>query len=1429
MFLVGLFVVSLFVGGETKSVDVEKEDPTFLSGDSLDVYFFYGQGCPHCVKVEPFLAEMEQKYPLQLHKYDVYTNREYLSLFDEYCNRHGLPLERKGVPTVFVSDTYFVGDTPLFDGFEEVVEKALKEDVCAEQVSKVEETESSAQEVASAVSSLSIVTITVAALIDAVSPCSIAILVFLVGARVLTANRKKRALRVGLAFCLSVFIAYFLFGLGLFTVVQASSWSGIFSLLTGLIAILAGLFYLKDVFWYGKGGFTMEVPRSLKPLLMKMLKGVASPFGAFVTGFVVVCFELPCTGGPYLFILGQMANSTTRLQAIPLLLYYNFIFVLPLIMISLFLYSNLFSIGKVREWNDKNKRLLKLVGGFAMMALGLFVIPISLTLQSILMFLRIFRAVGSPLLTIMFLYLVVFFAKWKNLGSGLTHRSVHAFLLLSTLVTMAFLPLGPAYPSLSGESLLSGYEQQSDTSPPQYSHIEEPNWPYGRATRTHYYPFKITWTDEEALDEVILEFNGTDYTYSSGEISKEGNVYSKTFTDLLDVTYYYRWYANDTSNNWNSTDLLDFHVVKKHFGVTVYHADYCPRQKAYVRIYDVGYPYSPYNPLGFCFVTDETGYCETTIGTPYYPDRYLYKVNATWPDGITLYGESYFETDDYWNGRATIRNSSWPYTNGTFDCGKSPECEGKEYCSADKTYVYCDSWLTDCDTKKCCNCSASGFGPLTKGWPAPAYDETQDEDCEPCCECSGLDTCSPVPGCRRVVNQTSPACTTGDIYYSTIQSAVDAASDDDEIIVCPGTYSESVDVFNKSLSIRSYSGNPADTIVDASGGDHGFEVETGYSNAYVSITGFTITGATGVQMSGILLFETDYANISNNNIYGNNHGIWSWRSNHNTIENNNVTSNSKWGIYLYNSSYNTIRYNNVSNNDRGIYLDDEEDPCLGNTISYNNILNNTEWDLMNAQSHCITADHNWWGTTSCSEIDSHINDGNMSASDENCFATSGNGPPQYSNIEEPNWPYGHYYPFKITWTDDVAVDEVILEFNGTYYDYSSGGISKEGNVYSKTFTDLLDVTYYYRWYANDTSNNWNSTDLLDFHVVKNHFGVTVYHAEYCPREGAYVRIYDTIPPKPYNPVGFCFVTDETGYCETTFPALSLDQQLFKANATWPTGIALYGETYFTIDEYGNGRATIRNSSWPFPNGTQACGDSECDGFQFCYTPPSGPKYVECSSWNTECDTKKCCQCDGGTLAHPSQNYDETQDEDCGPCGECYGLDTCCGKVDFSPPLDAPYPGGSPVVEVCDGVDNDCDEEVDESVCGAYVTIKPNNQEGILYLVNVTVFDGSSAIASGISNINGIVTLTNLSYGSLTFVAYAKSDYSQVIGNVTVFISSANQSFDLICDQNYSDVSNNWEIIIGILSLSMLIIALPLLMFSSRIRIKKHDKGDIRPP
>lgn len=128
----------------------------------------------------------------------------------------------------------------------------------------------------------------------------------------------------------------------------------------------------------------------------------------------------------------------------------------------------------------------------------------------------------------------------------------------------------------------------------------------------------------------------------------------------------------------------------------------------------------------------------------------------------------------------------------------------------------------------------------------------------------------------------------------------------------------------------------------------------------------------------------------------------------------------------------------------------------------------------------------------------------------------------------------------------------------------------------------------------------------------------------------------------------------------------------------------------------------------------------------------------------------------------------------------------------------------------------------------YVTVKPNNQQGILHLVNVTAFNGSNVVASGISNTSGIVTLANVPYGNITFVAYAKSDYSQVIANATVDISMEGQSFDLICDQNYSEVTISWNWII-VFSSSILTISLPLSLLGFRMLIKKRRReSELQP-
>ena len=169
--------------------------------------------------------------------------------------------------------------------------------------------------------------------------------------------------------------------------------------------------------------------------------------------------------------------------------------------------------------------------------------------------------------------------------------------------------------------------------------------------------------------------------------------------------------------------------------------------------------------------------------------------------------------------------------------------------------------------------------------------------------------------------------------YAKIQWAVDNATDGDTIIVRDGTYVENVKI-NKRLTIRSENG-PANCVVQAADPQWNvFEVTADY----VNITGFTVTGAYRRWNAGIFLDDSDYCNISDNNIMNNDYGIRFYSfSNNNTIINNNITNN----IYLYSSNNNIIANNNI----KEVYLE----------YSFNNnIINNNVTDSI---SH-FSSDYN---------------------------------------------------------------------------------------------------------------------------------------------------------------------------------------------------------------------------------------------------------------------------------------------------------------------------------------------------------------------------------------------------------------------------------------------------------------------------------------
>ncbi|MEW6295181.1 MAG: cytochrome c biogenesis protein CcdA [Candidatus Diapherotrites archaeon] len=316
------------------------------------VYFFYGNGCPHCARVEPFLEQLGQKYPeLKIEKFEIYNDRQNALLLNKYFEAFGVPEIERGIPAAFVSKKYLIGDKPIIENLEGEI-STVSSSECPSLENGTATGTSGEKSPLEGIGALSLLTVIGAALVDSINPCAIAVLLILLGA-LLAAGDKKKALKAGIAFTLSIYIAYFLFGLSLFSALQISGLSYWFYKIIGLLAIIIGLANIKDYFWYGAGGFVMEIPRSWRPSIKKILGAVTSPIGAFLAGFAVCLFELPCTGGPYIFILGLLAERATMAAAIPILLLYNLFFVLPLIAITLLLYFGFYSVEKASEWKEK--------------------------------------------------------------------------------------------------------------------------------------------------------------------------------------------------------------------------------------------------------------------------------------------------------------------------------------------------------------------------------------------------------------------------------------------------------------------------------------------------------------------------------------------------------------------------------------------------------------------------------------------------------------------------------------------------------------------------------------------------------------------------------------------------------------------------------------------------------------------------------------------------------------------------------------------------------------------------------------------------------------------------------------------------------------------------------------------------------------------
>ncbi len=223
---------------------------------------------------------------------------------------------------------------------------------------------------------LSFTKITGLALADSVNPCEIAVLtMILMTILIQNPDKKKKVLYAGLAFVTSVFIAYLFYGIVLIEIFKTFAgvlrenspyiYDGL-----GILSMILGALNIKDFFLYKKGGFATEMPLFLRPKVKRLINGIASTKGAFVIGFLVTLFLLPCTMGPYIIASGLLANLGI-IKAFPWLIYYNLVFVLPMIAIVLLVYYGFSRVEEVSGWKERNIKRLHLIAGSLLFLIGL--------------------------------------------------------------------------------------------------------------------------------------------------------------------------------------------------------------------------------------------------------------------------------------------------------------------------------------------------------------------------------------------------------------------------------------------------------------------------------------------------------------------------------------------------------------------------------------------------------------------------------------------------------------------------------------------------------------------------------------------------------------------------------------------------------------------------------------------------------------------------------------------------------------------------------------------------------------------------------------------------------------------------------------------------------------------------------------------------
>jgi hypothetical protein len=366
-----------------------KHHSSAASSPHLTVHFFGSSTCEECHQIQTtLLAALNHEHPdsLRIVIHDIESDSGF-SLALAMEKRYGV--KKPSPQELYLPDTFLTGYKDIMKMGRRMIEQRLQNPELYGSRQLADSVTGSPGNLNSAIKekldAFSFFPLFAAGFLDGINPCAIATMIFLISFLGTQKRKRSDVLKIGLAFSGTVFVTYLSIGLGAFrilTLLDQFFWLSLgINLFAIGLSVWVAAFSIRDAIVYYRthdaAAMKVQLPRPIKLLIHSVIKDNLSSnkivVGAIVTGFLVTLLAGVCTAKIYLPTIVLMTRAVGfRLLGWILLLFYNFLFVLPLLIVMIAAAYGL-KWTKVSKFTQNHLALVKVLLALVLFALATYI------------------------------------------------------------------------------------------------------------------------------------------------------------------------------------------------------------------------------------------------------------------------------------------------------------------------------------------------------------------------------------------------------------------------------------------------------------------------------------------------------------------------------------------------------------------------------------------------------------------------------------------------------------------------------------------------------------------------------------------------------------------------------------------------------------------------------------------------------------------------------------------------------------------------------------------------------------------------------------------------------------------------------------------------------------------------------------------------